>query len=56
MDGDLLGFSNDLPRKYKNNSGKINVTVRRTADSGTTSLKTCEEGYRSRFRFIGPFP
>ncbi len=43
MDGDLLGFSNDLPRKYKNNSGKINVTVRRTADSGTTSLKTCEE-------------
>lgn len=43
VDGDLVGFSNDLPRKYKNNSGKINVTVRRTADSGTTSLKTCEE-------------
>ena len=43
VDGDLYAFGNDLRSKYDNNSGKIQVTVRRMADSGSNSLKTCDE-------------
>ena len=43
VDGDLFAFANDLPWFYGNNSGKIQVTVRRTADPGSTTLKTCKE-------------
>lgn len=42
-DGDIFAFANDMRSRYGNNHGAIEVTVRRMAGPGNSSLKACDE-------------